>query len=149
MASGSVAVIMIRHPLTGSRFYNTTYTVFAASVIVVYIMKEATEVEMDSLLRLVGMAIEILETMDDCVVALKASRLLQRAMERAKRKFSRGAEPSPAAAAAATAAVEANESMLHLNHYWGPLNLIDADMDLDFAFQVDNMNGTESIFGPL
>jgi hypothetical protein len=147
MVSSSSSCDNFANPsLTDGRFYNTTYTVFAASVIVVYIMTEASEGETEPLLRLVGMAIEILETMDECVVALKASRLLQRATEKARRKFSREAEASPMAAAAA---VEATESMLHLNHYWGPLNLIDADMDLDFSFQVDNMNGTDSIFGPL
>lgn len=66
------------------RFYNTTYTIFAASVILVYINQEASEVEMQPLLRLVSMAIEVLETMsDDCVVAGRSAKLLAKALERA------------------------------------------------------------------
>lgn len=66
------------------RFYNTTYTIFAASVILVYINQEASEVELQPLLRLVSMAIEVLETMsDDCIVAGRSARLLQNALERA------------------------------------------------------------------
>lgn len=64
------------------RFYNTTYTIFAASVILVYINQEASEVEIQPLLKLVSMAIEVLETMaDECVVAGKSAKLLQKAMD--------------------------------------------------------------------
>lgn len=106
-------------------------------------MKEAAESEMEPLLRVVAMAIEILETMDECVVALKAAKLMQRAMEKARRKFSTEA-PSTVAAT-----VEANDAMLHLNHYWGPLNLIEGEMDFDFAFQLEDMDGAGSMFAPL
>ncbi|KAG8164417.1 hypothetical protein KVR01_006335 [Diaporthe batatas] len=64
-------------------FYNTTYTIFATSIILVYINQEASEAEMDPLVRLVHMAIEVLETMaDECVVAGKSAKLLQKAMEK-------------------------------------------------------------------
>lgn len=106
-------------------------------------MKEATEAEMEPLLRVVAMAIEILETMDECVVALKAAKLMQRAMDKARRKFS--TETPPAVATTS----EANDAMLHLNHYWGPLNLIEGDMDFDFAFQLEDMDGPHSMFTPL
>lgn len=67
-----------------NRFYNTTYTIFAASIILVYINQEASEVEIQPLLKLVTMAIEVLETMaDECVVAGKSAKLLQKAMEKA------------------------------------------------------------------
>lgn len=88
------------------------------------------------------MAIEILETMDECVVALKAAKLMQRAIDKARRKFSTETPPTVAAT------VEANEAMLHLNHYWGPLNLIDGEMDFDFAFQLDDMDGSNPLFLP-
>ncbi|POS73531.1 hypothetical protein DHEL01_v208074 [Diaporthe helianthi] len=64
-------------------FYNTTYTIFATSIILVYINQEASEAEMEPLIRLVYMAIEVLETMaDECVVAGKSAKLLQKAMEK-------------------------------------------------------------------
>jgi hypothetical protein len=114
-------------------------------VILVYVMKEATEAERDPLLKMVGMSIEILETMDECVVALKAAKLLLRATEKANRKFSMARAPDTAAATP----VDANDSLLHLNHYWGPLNLIDGEMDLDYAFQLDDSDGTHSMFTPM
>jgi hypothetical protein len=103
-------------------------------------MKEATEGEMQPLLSIVGKAIEILETMDECVVALKAAKLLQRATEKANRKFSSSAAPM------VVTPMETNDPLLHLNHYWGPLNLIDSEMDLDFAFQLEEMDGANSFF---
>lgn len=48
-----------------------------------YINQEASEAEIQPLLRLVHMAIEVLETMaDECVVAGKSAKLLQKAMEK-------------------------------------------------------------------
>lgn len=105
-------------------------------------MKEATEAEMEPLLRVVSMAIEILETMDECVVALKAAKLMHKSVEKARRKYSTETPPTVAPS------VDANEAMLHLNHYWGPLNLIDGEMDFDFAFQLEDMHGTNSLFNP-
>lgn len=70
-------------PRGANRFYNTTYTIFATSIILVYINQEASEAEIQPLLRLVHMAIEVLETMaDECVVAGKSAKLLQKAMEK-------------------------------------------------------------------
>lgn len=83
------------------------------------------------------MAIEILEVMDDCVVALEAAKLLRRAKERAEVRFS-------APAVTADPALSAADGTVHLNHYWGPLNLFDGDMDLDFAFQLAGFDGRDS-----
>jgi hypothetical protein len=129
------------------RFYNTTYTVFAASIILVYVTQEASEGETAPLLKLVGMAVEILETMDECVVAAKAAQMLRRAAERAERKSSataaaaQAAAPvppahaSPAAAGSVHAApAQRSEAMLQLNQYWGPLSFVGGEMDLDFGF---------------
>ncbi|AEO63828.1 uncharacterized protein THITE_2010769, partial [Thermothielavioides terrestris NRRL 8126] len=65
------------HAFFHTWFYNTTYTVFAASIILVYVTQEASEGETAPLLKLVGMAVEILETMDECVVAAKAAQMLR------------------------------------------------------------------------
>jgi hypothetical protein len=137
------------------RFYNTTYTVFAASILLVYITQEADKPELAPLLRLVGMAIEILETMDECVVAAKAAQMLHRASERAERKFSTAvaAHATPAAAAtpvsgldhAAALPHDAGEPMLHLNQYWGPLNFVGGEMELDFGFQFADLDGASSM----
>ncbi|EGU88058.1 hypothetical protein FOXB_01404 [Fusarium oxysporum f. sp. conglutinans Fo5176] len=104
-------------------FYNTTYTVFAASIILVYMTQEAVESEMQPLLRLVDMAIEILMIMDECVVALQAAKLLQGAREKATQKS------SSQAVAAVNPGTSWPDGMVYLNHYWGPMNLLDGDLD--------------------
>jgi hypothetical protein len=109
------------------RFYNTTYTVFAASIILVYVTQEASEMEIPPLLKLVGMAIEILETMDECVVAAKAAQMLRRASEGAEKKC------SPAAANSPVPVVHGADTTLPWNQYWGPLNFVGGDVDLDFS----------------
>ncbi|KAI1045048.1 hypothetical protein LB505_009387 [Fusarium chuoi] len=103
-------------------FYNTTYTVFAASIILVYMTQDAVESEMQPLLRLVDMAIEILMIMDECVVALQAAKLLQGAREKAIQKSSQ-------VEVAANPGTSWPDGMVYLNHYWGPLNLLDGELD--------------------
>ncbi|KAH6683609.1 hypothetical protein F5X68DRAFT_171820 [Plectosphaerella plurivora] len=112
-------------------FYNTTYTVFAASIILVYVMREATEEESQPLLRRVDMAIEILEIMDECVVALESAKLLRRAKEKAKGTVP--STPDPALAGFGF------EGPMLLSHYWGPLDFLDGEIDLDMAFQIADM----------
>lgn len=76
-----------------NRFYNTTYVSFAASILLVYVAKSMpalTGTQVGDLLQVIGQAIEVLETMDESVVALKSAKLLRRAMERARKtKFPR------------------------------------------------------------
>ncbi|KAM0276266.1 hypothetical protein ACHAQH_006941 [Verticillium albo-atrum] len=114
-------------------FYNTTYTVFAASIILVHITR-SSETDNQYLLERVGMAIEILENMDECVVALEAAKLLRQAKEKAQNS---GPFTSN------QAAYDFEGTML-LNQYWGPLDLLGGDMDLDFAFQFADIDAPGS-----
>lgn len=53
-------------------------------MILVYINQEASEVEVQPLLKLVSMSIEVLETMaDECFVAGRSAKLLMKALEKA------------------------------------------------------------------
>ncbi|KAI9172762.1 transcriptional regulatory protein [Paramyrothecium foliicola] len=111
---------------TWVRFYNTTYVSFAASILVVYALKDAREDEIASLLYALEQAIGLLETMDECVVAQKSAKLLQRATEKVKSKF-------------ATTVSQDNVEMadtdfaFQINHFWGwgPLNLLEGDANMD------------------
>ncbi|KAF6831652.1 C6 transcription factor [Colletotrichum musicola] len=132
------------HDFFRTWFYNTTYTVFAASMILVYVTQEATEPELQPLLRLVGMAVEILETMDECVVALRSARLLHKAIEKAEKKFS--ATPTPSEQQQQIPVMPPADAMLQLNHYWGPLNILDNEMDFGFAMQFADFEGPNSLF---
>ncbi|WQF89904.1 hypothetical protein CDEST_14918 [Colletotrichum destructivum] len=145
------------HDFFRTWFYNTTYTVFAASMILVYVTQEATEAEAPALLKLVAMAIEILETMDECVVALRSAKLLHKAIEKAEKRFSASSTPGTGAEAGAPhqqqqqqqqqiPAMPPADAMLQLNHYWGPLNILDNEMDFGFAMQFADFEGTNSLF---
>ncbi|KAK8112025.1 uncharacterized protein PG998_008482 [Apiospora kogelbergensis] len=124
-------------------FYNTTYTVFAASIILVYVNQEHLESEVLPLLQVVDMAVEILEAMDECVVAMQAAKLLHRARVRAEKRFSVTTEPSP------NPELLGSEGAIPLSQYWGPLGLLDGEMDLDFAFQLGAFDGSSAMFMPL
>ena len=66
------------------RFYNTMYTLFATSIILIYIPQESGENELAYLYKLVEMAIEILEIMDESVVAMQAAKMIRGALARAR-----------------------------------------------------------------
>ncbi|KAI1613939.1 Zn(II)2Cys6 transcription factor [Exophiala viscosa] len=59
-------------------WYNTTYTLYAASIILGYLNRIAPPVERTELLQLINMSIEVLDAMEENVVARKAAKLLQR-----------------------------------------------------------------------
>lgn len=96
--------------------------------------QEVVESEMQPLLRLVDMAIEILMIMDECVVALQAAKLLQGAREKATQKS------SPQAVAATNPETSWPDGMVYLNHYWGPLNLFDGDLDQNLDMSLIDFN---------
>lgn len=70
-------------------WYNTTYTLYAASILVFYANKTAPLPEIQGLLRLIQMSVDILKTMDENVVAKKAAALLNKACLRIREKESR------------------------------------------------------------
>ncbi|OQE79313.1 hypothetical protein PENNAL_c0052G02003 [Penicillium nalgiovense] len=110
-------------------FYNVTYTVFAASIILIYLAQEAIPAEAQPLLRLIDMAVEILLIMDECAFALEAAKLLRRAKEKAE------ARAMATDAATMEPLFSGVDGTVHLNHYWGPLNLYgEIDPNLAFSF---------------
>lgn len=129
------------------RFYNTTYTVFAASVILLYVSQgSASDEETMCNLKFVDMAIEVLEIMDECVAALEAAKLLRRARTKAESRHSAGDVPMYDQNSARNAATETNVlspllthvdgQSFHLNNYWGPLGFLDGNsVDFDFPLQ--------------
>ncbi len=67
-------------------WYNLNYTLYAATIIVGYLNKLASETERSELLGLISMSIEILNAMDEHVVAKKASAILQQASAHMQRR---------------------------------------------------------------
>ncbi|KAJ4304480.1 hypothetical protein N0V90_000006 [Kalmusia sp. IMI 367209] len=136
-------------------FYNTTYTVFAASVVLLYITQDsASHEEARSLFELVNMAVEILEIMDECVVALEAARLLRSVREKAESRLSSETTPTYNQEPVSHAGPELDLLFTHveghsiqLNHYWGPLGLIDGSgMDFDIAAQLGAFDQNNPMF---
>jgi hypothetical protein len=65
-------------------WYNTTYTLYAASIILCYITQAAPSAEKPALFRLVDMTIEILEAMDESVAAKKAGKIIKQTLSHAR-----------------------------------------------------------------
>lgn len=83
--SAALSTIQLMHQMycNASYFrtwwYNTTYTLYAASIILSYLTKLAPIHEKTGLLRLIDMSVEVLNTMDENVVAKRAAVLLRQA----------------------------------------------------------------------
>lgn len=127
------------HDFFRTWYYNTTYTIFAVSILLVYIMQEASDSEKSGLFGYVEMSIEILETMDDCVVAKKAAKMIQRALQRAKDNAVGGGLNE-----------EQQDTLMRdlasttFNSFWGPLNLLDGELDAAFPFELGDLEGGEN-----
>jgi hypothetical protein len=70
-------------------WYNTTYTLYAASILVFRANKTAALPEIQGLLRLIQMSIDILKIMDENIVAKKAAALVNKACLRIRERVSR------------------------------------------------------------
>jgi hypothetical protein len=105
----------------------------------VYIVQEATESEKPPLFKYVEMSIEILEIMDDCVVAKKAAKMIQRALSRAQGNSTSAVNTSAVDASAQFQNAGISDISRSFNHYWGPLNLMDGEIDISFPFELGDL----------
>jgi hypothetical protein len=69
-------------------WYNTTYTLYAASIILCYITQAAPSEEKPALFRLVDMTIEVLEAMDENMVAKKANEIIKQTLSHTREHIS-------------------------------------------------------------
>ncbi|KAJ5802099.1 uncharacterized protein N7503_004549 [Penicillium pulvis] len=120
-------------------YYNTTYIIFAAAIILVYIFQEAGESELDALLKLVEMSVEILEIMEESVVTTKAAMLIRRALSRAQRRNSKSDNDSE---------VSEDGNLFPFKQSWGAISMNDCDLDFGFPFQFRDL-GVDHYFGDL
>lgn len=123
----AVTADIMSSALTSPRFYNTTYTVFASSMILLYMAQAGDSTELQRLSRYVEMAVEILEVMDESVIAVKSAGLIKRALDRVK------ASAPPVAPAGPDVD---HDLWLPAHHYWGSVNLLDGQLDESFPFQL-------------
>ncbi|KAJ6006715.1 hypothetical protein N7451_004659 [Penicillium sp. IBT 35674x] len=121
------------------RYYNTTYIIFAASITLVYIFQKAGESELDALLKLVEMAVEILEIMEESVVTTKAAMLIRRALNRAQRRLPKSDHASE---------ITEDGNLFPFKQPWSAINLNDDNSDFGFPFQFRDL-GIDHYFGDL
>ena len=96
-------------------------------MILLYMAQAGNSSELSSLSRYVEMAVEILEVMDESIIAVKSAAMIKRALERVRKSSS----PVPPAGPAA-----GNELWLPTHHYWGSVNLLDGQLDESFPFDM-------------
>lgn len=94
----------------------------------------APDSEVQTLSGFVARAVEILETMDECVVATKAAAIIGHALKQAQGK-----------SASQAAAEGRRDCTLPFNHQWGPLTLIDEVFDSNMMFEAGVWDDTEGL----
>jgi hypothetical protein len=67
-------------------WYNTTYILYAASIILCYATQVAPSQERPDLFRLIDMTVEIFEVMEECVVAKKAGEMIRQSLSTARQR---------------------------------------------------------------
>jgi hypothetical protein len=67
-------------------WYNTTYILYAASIILCYATRVASSPEKPDLFRLIDMTVEIFEAMEECFVARKAGEMIKQSLSNARKQ---------------------------------------------------------------
>jgi hypothetical protein len=131
------------HVFFRSWWYNTTYILYAASIILSYATQSAPSGEKPELFKLIEIAIEVLEAMDECFVASKAGEMIKQALLNAHDQISTIQQPMPAnydlqPPDAATVDWRFN-SMLDNQMPYMPMTSMFDLQDSDFNFAMDDM----------
>jgi hypothetical protein len=131
------------HVFFRSWWYNTTYILYAASIILSYATQSAPAAEKPELFKLVDMAVEVLEAMDECFVASKAGEMIKQALSNAREQSSTTQQPIPVnyelqQTDPATADWRFN-SMLDNQMPYMPMTSMFNFEDPDFDFGTDDM----------
>jgi hypothetical protein len=131
------------HVFFRSWWYNTTYILYAASIILSYATQSAPSGEKPELFKLIDMAIEVLEAMDECFVASKAGEMIKQALLNARDQTSTIQQPMPAnydlQPPDAAAADWRFNSMLDNQMPYMPITSMFDFPDADFNFAMDDM----------
>lgn len=131
------------HVFFRSWWYNTTYILYAASIVLSYATQSAPSGEKPELFKLIDMAVEVLEAMDECFVASKAGEMIKQALLNARNQSSTIQQPTPANCDLqppdAAAADWRFNSMLDNQMPYMPIASMFDFQDVDFNFAMDDM----------
>ncbi|CAH0033315.1 unnamed protein product [Clonostachys rhizophaga] len=124
-----------RHDFFRTWFYNTMYILFATSIVLIYIPRESGKHELEYLYKLVEMAIEILEIMDESVVAMEAAKMIQGALTRTRCMIPLAPrDTAPGDTAPADTAAMEFQKTASWNTYAGLFDLTEGDLSGDLPF---------------
>lgn len=131
------------HVFFRSWWYNTTYILYAASIILSYATQSAPADEKPELFKLIEMAVEVLEAMDECFVASKAGEMIKQALLNTRDQMSTTQQPMAAnydlqPPDAATADWGFNSMLDDQMPYMPMISMFDFE-DADFNFAMDDM----------
>ncbi|KAF2668886.1 Zn(II)2Cys6 transcription factor [Microthyrium microscopicum] len=117
------------HSFFRTWWYNTTYVMFAVSVLLLYISRVRTPLQSPSVVKTIEMAVEILDAMDESVVARKTAVIIKDSLREAME-----ASAEPAAPTSTTTNTLATNSQLYVDEYLD-MNLF-ASLDFpDYSLQ--------------
>lgn len=131
------------HVFFRSWWYNTTYILYAASIILSYATQSAPAAEKPGLFMLIDMAVEVLEAMEECFVASKAGEMIKQALSNAREQSATTHQPIPISydiqqPDPATADWRFNSMLDNQMPYIPMTSMFDFE-DADFNFAVDDM----------
>jgi hypothetical protein len=104
----------------------------------VYIFQAVEESKCDALFKQVEMAIEILEIMEESIVAVKAAKVIQTALAKARQKT----HPIPEN----VQKTFGDENLMPLSGLWEPFNVAYDDPSSAMRFQFSDMGGDGGVF---
>jgi len=134
-------------------WYNTTYILYAASIILCYATRVAPSTEKAELFRLIDMTVDMFEAMEECFVARKAGEMTKQSLSSARQQTATF-QPSSAHRRAnsqdfvqrPSVAMDVDiNAMLNTEMHFLPMDTMFDFDNPDFAFPMD---GFQFMFGP-
>lgn len=132
-------------------WYNTTYILYAASIVLCYATRVASSPEKPDLFRLIDMTVELFEAMEECFVARKAGEMIKQSLSSAQQHAATLQTSSDHGTTSQDfvqlpgIATEMDISTLLNNHtQFPPMDTMFDFDDPDFTFPID---GSQFMFG--
>ena len=126
-----------KHSYFRTWFYNTTYILYAASIILCYATRVASAVEQTELFQLIDMTIEVLEVMEESVVAVKAADMVRQILSQAREEAAKSSDtlrPAQQSTPSGHPPLPMNSDVIYDygDAYMVPMPDLSMDPDLDF-----------------
>lgn len=138
--------IYVNQPFFRTWWYNTTYVLYAASIVLWYTINTASAVEIPALLNLGDQAVDILEAMEESVVARKACHLIKEVVFKAREKFNVGTFSNHEQSTRISLHCDASRGLESVHEAAGGISLEEMNLNLDFFDMIFPMDEMQSFF---